>query len=361
MRYLSLFFILLITSGISQQASEYFPASDGYKWYTKTVVLDSLNQEIDSLAAYTIDSLAGETTYKGYQAKYILGKTGLYETVTYQPYIDTSFVSLSGSDARTYFGLGNINSLLGLIDTTAIDSTLLGVLGLLSSVEGWYPTYKFTSSVGTNYTLFTKDTTIVVQDVTLPLRFQAQAKRVNDGPLTTEIGTFNCKKFVLSYSVKYILPPFISITLITIPDTHYVAQGNWIVKTIAPSTTLDLSFVQLGTFTFPGRMEVVIPPIIPTSVEDFEPAQIDGFALHQNYPNPFNPETTISFNLPDNGFVSLKVYDNLGNLIATPISRDMQAGTHKMSFSGNDLASGVYFYRLETERFSETRRMILLK
>ncbi|MBK6678840.1 MAG: hypothetical protein IPG53_01910 [Ignavibacteriales bacterium] len=74
MRYLSLLFILLFTSGISQQATEYFPAANGYKWYTKTVVLDSLNQEIDSLAAYTIDSLAGETTYKGYQAQYILGK-----------------------------------------------------------------------------------------------------------------------------------------------------------------------------------------------------------------------------------------------------------------------------------------------
>lgn len=361
MRYLSFLFFILVTSGFSQQASDFFPASNGHKWYTKTVVLDSLNQEIDSLVAYTIDSLAGETTYKGYQAKYILGKTGLYETVTFQPYIDTSFVSLLGTEAGTYFGLGNINSLLGLIDTTSIDSTLLGVLGLLSSVEGWYPTYKFTSSVGTNYNLFTKDTTVVVNDLTLPLRFQAQAKRVNDGQLTTDIGTFNCKKFVLSYSVKYMLIPIFPITLVTIPDTHYVAQGNWIVKTVAPSTALDLSVVQLGTFTFPGRMEVVIPPIIPTSVEDFEPAQIDGFALNQNYPNPFNPETTISFDLPNNGFVSLKVYDNLGNLVATPISRDMQRGTHKIGFNGNGLASGVYFYRLETERFSESRRMILLK
>jgi hypothetical protein len=134
MYYLSLLFVLLVASGFSQQASDYFPAANGYKWYSKTVVLDSLNQEVDSLTAYSIDTLAGETTYKGYQAKYILGKTGVYETVSFQPYIDTSFVSLSGTEARTYFGLGNINALLGLIDTTSIDSTLLGVLGLISSV-----------------------------------------------------------------------------------------------------------------------------------------------------------------------------------------------------------------------------------
>ncbi len=362
MKYLKLLFLVIFTAPLfAQQATDYFPASNGYKWYFKTTLLDSLNNEIDSLATYSIDSLAGDISYQGFQAKYIVGKTGTYETVSFIPYTDTSYVSLSGTEGRTYFGLGALNSLIGLVDTTALDSNFAGIFNLIASVQGWYSTYRLANNVNSNYTLFTKDTTITVDSITLPLRFQVRARRINDGVLSTDVGSFNCKKFILSYSVSYILIPILPITLISIPDTHYIAQGNWLLKQIAPSTSLDLSIVQLGSFTFPGRVEVVIPPIIPSSVEKEHSGTPDGFYLAQNYPNPFNPSTVIEYSIQKDSDVKLTVYDNLGRVVEKLFDGFRTAGKYKAEFNAEGLAGGVYFYRIEAGDFTKTGRMILLK
>jgi Secretion system C-terminal sorting domain len=85
------------------------------------------------------------------------------------------------------------------------------------------------------------------------------------------------------------------------------------------------------------------------------------FALSQNYPNPFNPSTVISYQLPVNSHVVLKVYDILGREVATLVNEREQAGTHGVKFDGANLPSGVYFYRLATQGFVRTMKMILLK
>ncbi len=85
------------------------------------------------------------------------------------------------------------------------------------------------------------------------------------------------------------------------------------------------------------------------------------FALDQNYPNPFNPTTTISFTLPEPGTVSLRVYNMLGQTVATLVDGPKPAGTHEIDFDAGSLASGVYFYRLESSAGTETRKMVLLK
>ncbi len=85
------------------------------------------------------------------------------------------------------------------------------------------------------------------------------------------------------------------------------------------------------------------------------------FALKQNYPNPFNPTTTITFDLPFSDVVSLKVYDVLGKEVATLVNGFRQRRTHFIPFDGSYLASGVYFYRLQTTFFSRTKRMMLVK
>ena len=88
---------------------------------------------------------------------------------------------------------------------------------------------------------------------------------------------------------------------------------------------------------------------------------INSYRLEQNYPNPFNPSTTINYNLPVQQHVSLKVYDVLGNEIATLINVEQNAGSHSIDFNASQLGSGVYFYRLETGNFAETKSMILIK
>lgn len=87
----------------------------------------------------------------------------------------------------------------------------------------------------------------------------------------------------------------------------------------------------------------------------------DNYVLSQNYPNPFNPSTTIYFEIPENCFVSLCIYDITGSLVINILSKEMQAGKHHITFDGSGLASSIYFYRLTTERFSFTRKMVLLK
>jgi len=85
------------------------------------------------------------------------------------------------------------------------------------------------------------------------------------------------------------------------------------------------------------------------------------YNLDQNYPNPFNPSTTINFQIPSQSFVSLKIYDVLGNEIKTLVNKVKPAGLYDIEFDGSSLPSGIYLYKLQTPNFTQTKKMILLK
>ncbi len=85
------------------------------------------------------------------------------------------------------------------------------------------------------------------------------------------------------------------------------------------------------------------------------------FELNQNYPNPFNPVTNIQFSLPKESFVSLKVYDVVGRMVKELVSEFKREGNYSVTFDGSNLSSGIYFYRLESNNFVDTKRMILVK
>lgn len=87
----------------------------------------------------------------------------------------------------------------------------------------------------------------------------------------------------------------------------------------------------------------------------------EQFRLEQNYPNPFNPSTTIRYSIPESGNVQLKVYDIIGNEIATLVSEEKPIGTYEITWYAEGLPSGVYFYQLKADSFVETKKMILLK
>jgi len=88
---------------------------------------------------------------------------------------------------------------------------------------------------------------------------------------------------------------------------------------------------------------------------------INSYSLKQNYPNPFNPNTIIEYSIGKREYVKLDVYDFLGRLIANLVNKVQDAGTYKVSFNANNLSSGVYYYRIETENYNESKQMILLK
>ena len=109
-----------------------------------------------------------------------------------------------------------------------------------------------------------------------------------------------------------------------------------------------------------GSTSIALSGVSPT---DNLPTE---FNLAQNYPNPFNPTTEISLDLPVAGHVSLMVFNVLGQQVRTLVDNEMPAGSHLVSWdgtssSGNAVSSGVYFYRLETGSFVETKKMMLLK
>ena len=87
----------------------------------------------------------------------------------------------------------------------------------------------------------------------------------------------------------------------------------------------------------------------------------DEFALNQNYPNPFNPVTTISFDLPENSSVRLDVYNSLGETVSTLVNENLSAGRYSYNMDASGLASGIYFYRIQTGEFIQTKRMVVLK
>lgn len=100
-----------------------------------------------------------------------------------------------------------------------------------------------------------------------------------------------------------------------------------------------------------------------TKVDDGNFSQPDNFILRQNFPNPFNPNTIISWNLAKESSVQLKIYDVLGREVASLINEKQTAGEYKINFNADEygLCSGIYFYKLVTNEFTDIKKMILLK
>ena len=121
-------------------------------------------------------------------------------------------------------------------------------------------------------------------------------------------------------------------------------------KIIASNKEDGLWVVQLGT-------------AVKLNETSFE---VEDFNLHQNYPNPFNPVTKIKFDIPSDlkrqtSNVKLIIYDALGREVQTLVDQKLSAGSYESEFTGSDFSSGIYFYKIETENFVESKRMILLK
>jgi hypothetical protein len=107
---------------------------------------------------------------------------------------------------------------------------------------------------------------------------------------------------------------------------------------------------------------VVIRENVSVSIPDENNTiEVNQFILNQNYPNPFNPVTTIEYQVKERGFVGIKVYDVLGNEVATLVNEERSIGTYNIQFDGSNLSSGVYVYTLQTGNFKQSRKMLLLR
>ncbi len=129
--------------------------------------------------------------------------------------------------------------------------------------------------------------------------------------------------------------------------TRLVSASKWDIHTYVTKDTNSL-------FS-PGKDAPVVSGI------EREESIPRSYQLSQNYPNPFNPETVISFSIPREEMVSLKIYDMLGSEVATLVNRELPAGNYKFNWSASSLASGMYIYRLTTSGYSNVKKMMLLK
>ncbi|MBK7498355.1 MAG: T9SS type A sorting domain-containing protein [Ignavibacteriales bacterium] len=99
----------------------------------------------------------------------------------------------------------------------------------------------------------------------------------------------------------------------------------------------------------------------PVGVDDDENGIPLVYSLEQNYPNPFNPSTTIKFSIPEQTNVTLKIFNSIGQEVASLLNGEMAAGNHSVDFNASKLSSGVYFYRIDSPSFTSTKKMILIK
>ena len=137
---------------------------------------------------------------------------------------------------------------------------------------------------------------------------------------------------------------------------------------IAVGSDTVSAIVISGTDTVSIFRKVIVTYANPVSISE-NPASPNSFYLYQNSPNPFNPNTVISYQLPVTSKVLLKVYDALGNEIATLVNEEKSSGTYKVEFNSQsshsrevwNLPSGIYFYELKAGNFADTKKMILLK
>jgi hypothetical protein len=181
------------------------------------------------------------------------------------------------------------------------------------------------------------------------------------------INQFDCLETTGGSAYSLELPPYNSVQ-------YYIGISN--VGTNAASYPIRTSWIGHSMmYVRNGGLQNARNELVNATWEFFEnpvneditgdtvPAQ---FALMQNYPNPFNPTTTIKFNMPVKGHVSLKVYNVAGQLVRTLTDQDWDAGQHSIDWNGKNeagssVASGVYFYKIETGSFESTKKMVLLR
>jgi photosystem II stability/assembly factor-like uncharacterized protein len=144
--------------------------------------------------------------------------------------------------------------------------------------------------------------------------------------------------------------------------------SSWCKQDSATGEILEWSaFTNLNTGYVVGYYNTVLKttngggPCIITGLNKNMNEIPGNYALHQNFPNPFNPATVIRYEIPEQSYVKLTVYNVIGKEIVTLVNEVKQAGNYEAVFDGTDLPSGVYFYTLKSGEFKETKKMILMK
>ncbi len=124
-----------------------------------------------------------------------------------------------------------------------------------------------------------------------------------------------------------------------------------------------LNMMSTTNYSFTAEANAVYTFVINSTVTGVDENEINdySFRLEQNYPNPFNPSTVITYSIPEQTFVTIKVYDILGNEVTTLLNKQVNTGIHQVTFNASGLSSGVYFYTIKAGNFVNTKKLMLTK
>jgi len=252
-------------------------------------------------------------------------------------YVTVSGVYYSNNDGDSW------NEENSGLNSSSASSLLIDSLGYLyvATNEGIFKS-NFTSFN------FITDSAIVFEDTKIADTTYKSVTIINPYPFTLEIDS-----------------------LVTYPNNFFITEiGN---GSIDPLDSIDITlayspteFGELSGNTFlyfnniSGKVSLFGNSSHPVGVEGNEEIIID-FALFQNFPNPFNPTTTIKYSVPRQSQVKLVIYNSLGEVMTTLVDQTKEKGNYVLKFNGENLSSGIYFYRMQAGEYSQVRKLILLK
>ncbi len=177
------------------------------------------------------------------------------------------------------------------------------------------------------------------------------------GTITIPNASYEClrvREDITCYTETYVMG-----TRISYDSTKYY-QYQWYAKDVGFVAQV-ISFFDETNPNFTKAEDISFRTTSPVSVEEKDGHLVAQYRLFQNYPNPFNPETTIGFDLPRSAHVNITLYDVKGREIATLLDAVRPAGYNSLHFDGSGLASGVYLYKLQTDLFTDVRKMVIAK
>ncbi|MCU0372932.1 MAG: T9SS type A sorting domain-containing protein [Ignavibacteria bacterium] len=190
-------------------------------------------------------------------------------------------------------------------------------------------------------------------------------------------GTYKLRIFAIERVIQYATPPgnngetvFKDVFRRAYPNTTGVdivttaGTQQFVYKYKREPQWMDTSLVTIAFVQNDVNKEVINVgrgTYIATSIFNLSNEIPSAYKLWQNYPNPFNPVTNIRFSLKEKGFTSLKIYNSVGQEVANLLNQDLNPGTYEKNFDASFLSSGIYFYRLISGSYSETKKMNLIK
>jgi hypothetical protein len=217
---------------------------------------------------------------------------------------------------------------------------------------------------GKAYSVFVQDTLAYIADQTGGLRIIGVSDPANPNPVGNYSGT-NARDVFVQDSLAYVADFYGGLKVIRVTDP---ANPQLVSSYNTPGHGLGVFVAGEHVYVADQYSLILLTNPYYTAVRDIDDGETrpPDFMLFQNYPNPFNPTTSIEFLLPRSGQVKIEIFNILGQKVRTLVDQHLKAG-HKLvdwdgcDDSGKEVSSGIYFYRIKTSEFSQTKKMVLLR